>query len=340
MSDGRLDSFYSAPLRTVFSTLQRRNILQHVQTLVLDGLSVTSEMCHEIINDASFSVRILSIRDVKNLNQSKLRGALQYACRRTRPENSPKLRALYVFGSRDPSSLVPSNANLDTGHYGCASVSADWNHKIQMALTSSLRREGDAWWSKKGRVIPRPISDEWASCLVACEGIIAFDAVLCQGPRHRNSPAYGATPSAVDSGVMMATFAVSGCENCGTAPEGLVHPTSTSPTRLPLLAPPPVSSTSIRAATSPQSHHQPFAARCIDCLRERYCTACHKWWCEACYKLPGQGVQTDVGGVVVVDDDDDSLPALESLELVQSATKIKVRNNLCHQCIAASDPAT
>ncbi|KAM4062707.1 ubiquitin fusion degradation protein (Ufd1) [Hirsutella rhossiliensis] len=321
------DDFYSGPLRAVFSTLRRRHILQHVQTLVLDGLSVTSELCHEIINDASFSVRILSIRDVKNLNQSKLRGALQYACRRTRPENSPKLRALYIFGSRDPSDTAPN-----AGQYHCASVSVDWNHRSQMALTSSLRPDGDAWWSKRGRIISRLISDEWASCMVACEGIIAFDAVLCQGPRHRNSHAFGKTSFPADSGPAAATFAVSGCENCGTAPEGLAHPASTSPASLPLLAPPPILSSSIRAATSPQLPHQPFVARCMDCLRERYCIACHKWWCEACYKLPGQ-VQADISSVIVVDDEDDSLPALESLELVQTATKIKSRiSKSCWEC--------
>lgn len=321
-------------MRAVFSTLERREILQHVQTLVLDGLSVTSELCHEIINSASFSVRILSIRNVENLNQSKLRGALQYACRRSRPKHTPKLRALYVFGPRDPPSPAPSGAAPDAAP-DAPPDGADWNHKTQ---TSSLGRQ-DAWWSKRGRIISRPVSEEWAGCMVACEGIIAFDAVLCHGPRHVNSPALGNTSLPASSRPAVATFALTGCENCGTAPEGLLHPTSPPPASLPLLAPPPILSSSVRAATSPQTPHQPFVARCIDCLGERHCAACNKWWCEACHRLPGQGLQADIGGVVVVDDEDedDSLPAIESLELVHAAIKIKV---CCRQCIVESDSAT
>lgn len=63
------DDFYSGPLRGIFSTLERRHILRDVQTLVLDGLSVTADLCHEIISDPKFNVRILSIRGVKNLNE-------------------------------------------------------------------------------------------------------------------------------------------------------------------------------------------------------------------------------------------------------------------------------
>ncbi|KJZ76914.1 hypothetical protein HIM_03791 [Hirsutella minnesotensis 3608] len=328
------EHFYSRQLRSVFSTLRHRGFLQNVQTLVLDGLSVTSELCHEIINSDSFSVRILSIRDVNNLNQGKLRGALQYACRRTRPENSPRLKALYVFGSRDLIDWPESNTAPSADLHRLASVSADWNHKSQLALTSSLRREGDAWWSKRGRIISRPIPEDWAACMTVCEGIIAFDAVLCQGPRHRNSPVFGTTSLPVDSGPAVATYAVSGCEGCGAAPEGLVHPRSQSPASLPLLAPPPILSSSIRAATSPQHPYQPFVARCMDCLRERYCTGCHKWWCEACYKLPGQGSQADISNsVVVVDDEDGLAPGPDSLEMLPTATKFKSRiSKSCWEC--------
>ncbi|KND90812.1 hypothetical protein TOPH_04616, partial [Tolypocladium ophioglossoides CBS 100239] len=328
------DDFYSGPLRGVFSTLKRRNILRDVQTLILDGLSVTSELCYEIINDASFSVRILSIRDVKNLNQGKLRGALQYACRKTRPEGSPRLQALYVFGSKD---TLPLSASTPPA----SSIGSGWNHKSQMALTSSLRRNGDAWWSKRGRVISRPISDEWVGCMVACEGIIAFDAVLCQGPRHRNSPAFGKTSLRAGTGPAVATHAVSGCEDCGKAPEGLVHPASSSPASLPLLAPPPLLSSSVRAATLPHYPYPPFVARCMDCLCERYCSGCDKWWCESCYQLPGQpGPQADVSDFVVVEDDEDgSVSETESLEALSMTPKIKVRNKLCHQCTAGNEPA-
>ncbi|RDA95520.1 hypothetical protein CP533_5416 [Ophiocordyceps camponoti-saundersi (nom. inval.)] len=311
--DGSLteDDFYSGPLRSVLSTLRRRDILRGVQTLVLDGLSVTAELCHDLINDASLTIRILSLRDVTNLNHGKLRAALRYACRKTRPDNAPKLRALYIFGPRE-SSPPPD----PEGH--TLSVGSDWNHRSRQALTSSLRRDGDAWWVKRGRIISRPVSTEWADCMLACDGIIAFDAMLCEGPRHHNSPAFGRTSLPADRGPAVATFAVSGCEGCGSAPEGLVHPTRL-PARLPLLAPLPILSSSVQAATTPHQPYQPFVARCGDCLRERYCSACHKWWCETCYRMPRQTVVTD---------DDMTTP-----EGFVAAVKTEVRNHGCHQCV-------
>ncbi|KAM0490636.1 hypothetical protein ACHAP8_011325 [Fusarium lateritium] len=153
------DDFYAGPLRGIFSTLRQRDILVHVQSLILDGLSVTAELCHDIINDPNYSVRMLSIRGAQNLNHGKLRAALAYACRSSRPENTPRLKALYVFG----------------------------DHKDEQT-------DADAWWSRKGRVLESTNDmDDWAQCMLACQGIISFDAVLCQGPRHANSPAFGKT---------------------------------------------------------------------------------------------------------------------------------------------------
>lgn len=56
-----------------------------------------SDICDEIINGSRFSVRLLSIRDAKNLDESKLRAALQYACRPGR-DADPRLQGLYFFG--------------------------------------------------------------------------------------------------------------------------------------------------------------------------------------------------------------------------------------------------
>ncbi|UNI22815.1 hypothetical protein JDV02_008669 [Purpureocillium takamizusanense] len=352
------DDFYSGPLRGVFSTLKRRDILQDVQTLILDGLSVTSELCYDIINDPAFSVRILSIRDVKHLNHGKLRGALQYACRTTRPDNTPRLKALYVFGSKDsaltddsPSGSTAPEQRSHDGHSHGSAISAGWNHKSQLALTSALRHGGDAWWSKKGRLISRPISNEWVNCLVACEGLIAFDAVLCHGPRHHNSPVFGKTtaPLRIDPNEPeIATFAVSGCESCGQAPEGLRRPQTSQPMSLPLLAPPPLLSSSIRAATSPHphrgsddAHHEElsFVARCMDCLRERYCAGCHKWWCEDCYQLPGQYATSgpEVSNIVVVEpedgeDDDAAVSVSESLQTIAITASPKIKTRIAKSC--------
>ncbi|KAK2594277.1 hypothetical protein QQS21_007983 [Conoideocrella luteorostrata] len=330
------DDFYSGPLRGVFNAIRQQNILKGVQTLILDGLSVTSDLCHEIINDTSYSVRILSIRDVKNLNQAKLRGALQYACRPSRPENSPRLKALYVFGSKE-SIPEPSNSSISTG----------WNRKSQQALTSSLEQEGDSWWSKKGRIVTRPISQEWISCMSKCKDIIAFDAVLCQGPRHRDSPVFGQPLMTADNAPAAATYSVSGCDGCGKAPEGLVLQDSHLPTSLPLLTPVPIMASSVRAANYPSQSGQSFVPRCGDCLRERYCTCCNKWWCESCYQLPGQGPDTGANNVIVVDEDDSLASFAQILDMQDSTPKFKNRvskscwecGNNCDTCVSKTQRA-
>ncbi|ODA76994.1 hypothetical protein RJ55_07511 [Drechmeria coniospora] len=316
------DGVYSAPLRGIFSTLGRRQILRHVQTLVLDGLSVTSELCHDIINDATFRVRILSVRDVKNLNQAKLRAALQYACRPSRPADGPSLQALYVFGAKEAPPPWPPTVEA-------ASVGSGWNRKSQMAL----ERQADPWWAAKGRVVARSVSDEWAHCMAACEGIVAFDAVLCRGPRHGPSPRWNAGPA-------VATFAVAACERCGDCPEGLLDARASPPSSLPLLAPPPLLSSSVRAATAPHLPCEPMVARCADCLRERYCAGCHTWWCETCYPLPGVGgalaaAAVDVDDVVVFeeeDQEDDIVSVAASEQLEEFAATIKIKSRLSKSC--------
>lgn len=254
------DSFYSGPLRGIFATLQRRNLLSCVQTLVLDGLSVTADLCNEIIVDPRYNVRVLSVRGVKNLNERRLRGALKYACRPSRPAGTPKLKGLYIF--TDPS------------------------------RDDQSQDEGDPWYDVKGRVVSRDVSPEWADTMMDCQGIIIFDAVLCNGPRHFNSPISGTLPDPALTGRpfpqwAVATVSLGGCEGCGTAPEGptAFHP-SVDRTQLPLLPGAPPLSSSIKAATCPASDSPSYMARCTACLEERHCATCNKWWCEACYVPP------------------------------------------------------
>ncbi|KAL2127685.1 hypothetical protein VTI74DRAFT_10312 [Chaetomium olivicolor] len=329
------DDFYSGSLRGVFNKLRRLDILRDVQVLSLDGLSVTSELVHDILIDPSFSVRILSIRGVKNLNEGKLRGALQYACRNSRPEGMPRLKGLYVFGAKDttspPATPELSRSPSPTGH---RTVATSWNNRSQNALTASLAEEPEAWYVRRGGQLPNnSIDPEWASTLVACAGIIAFDSVLCTGPRHFNSPAWGkvnvealraaASPSSVDIPAFgVATHSLGGCAGCGSAPEGWTvwgeevfdslrdddgrrasDCCMTDLARFPLLAPPPMHSSSLRVAMCPagQPVHSRlsflapkgkqakarFIPRCFACIRDRYCAGCHRWWCESCYLGPG-----------------------------------------------------
>ncbi|KAF4459640.1 hypothetical protein FALBO_13597 [Fusarium albosuccineum] len=319
------DDFYAGPLRGIFSTLRQRDILRDVQSLILDGLSVTAELCHEIINDPTYSVRMLSIRDVKNLNHGKLRAALAYACRTSRPEGAPRLKALYVFGSKEVEA-----PKLPDSCCGQNSISADWNHKSHKALSDSLHSEADAWWSRKGRMLSNAIDADWAQCLLACQGLIAFDAVLCQGPRHSNSPAFGKMRLRSACNPAIATFAVGGCASCGKAPEGLSD-AETHPSSLPLLSPPPILSSSVQAATTPRPGHEAFAARCADCLRDRFCVTCNKWWCETCYQPFGHEMTMHEPSVMVVEYDG-SWNSLDQVEPAPTMAKAKVRNGLCRAC--------
>lgn len=291
--------------------MRRRDLLRDVTTLVLDGLSVTAELVHDIISDPAFPVRILSLREVKNLNEPKLRAVLQMAVRPSRPEGTPHLRGLYVFGSKDPPSL-PDNPKV-------TSLQSSWNQRSHQALAEALNEttQDCSWYEKKGRNTPRQISNEWASTILACAGIISFDAVLCRGPWHLNSPAYGTMDLSANisshtqasggpSHWAVTTLAIDGCAGCGSAPEGWTvwgeHggvDADDDTCRFPLLAPPPVHSSNVKVAKRPSgvgarsqygaenTAKQPkrFIARCIDCLRDRYCWNCSKWWCESCYTL-------------------------------------------------------
>lgn len=290
---------------------------------MLDGLSVTAELCNDIIQDTCYSVRILSIREAKSLNHGKLRQTLQYACRASRPEGTPRLKALYVFGSRnatDPSINAPERR----------SISSEWNHKSQRALTSSLEREGDAWWHQKGVMISsKRHMDGWAACLLACQGIIAFDAILCEGPRHYNSPAFGKMSAQGSGEPEVAMFALSACEGCGNSPEGMVEKGGAQH-RLPLLSPPPMLSSSLRAATTPKEPAQSFVARCKQCLHDRHCLSCNKWWCESCYTPPNYAINPTE--TVIALDDDGVMIATESSGGETSIVKPKVRTGLCYEC--------
>ncbi|KAL7622682.1 hypothetical protein AAE478_008196 [Parahypoxylon ruwenzoriense] len=296
------DDFYSGRLRGIFRSIRKRDILHHVQTLILDGLSVTAEFCNDILVDPSLRVRILSIRDVRNLNERKLMQSLRYACRPTRPDDTPRLKGLYVFGARDAPTLATSSPAKQPGAArGAANTSIAWNHKSQHALKESIKSEGDDWYHKRGRIISRHIADGWGETLIDCREVIQFDAVLCNGPRHQNSPAFGRFPatqsglaSTAESPWGVATFALGGCASCGSAPEGFTMYGDSPREQLPLLAPVPLHSSTIKAATCPRPigesqadvSSSKFIPRCLECIRERYCFSCDQWWCEACYQVP------------------------------------------------------
>lgn len=282
--------------------------------MVLDGLSVTSELLTDIILDNSFNVRLLSVREVQNLNERKLMQALEYSVRPTRADNTPRLQGLYIFGKRDtPESIhselhVISNKSTPSVQVAPslggvmasqgAQLGAQFNQKSRDALSASLGGDGDELYGRLGVLFPKPPANGWAGTMEVCRGLISFDGILCSGPRHNWMSAstrgdldqrlwYFKTAAHLPPAVAM--IALQGCSSCHSAPEGIANYGVTPPRDLPLLAPPPFHSSTIKAATRSNKTINEKKARllqrCRDCLRGRYCESCHKWWCENCYEL-------------------------------------------------------
>ena len=291
------DDFYSGPLRGIFSKLYTKGVLRFVHTLVLDGLAVPGDLVLEIIAEDRFNVRVLSLRDCKHLNHTKLQQVLRYAIRPGRPDGSPKLHALYVFGRKDSPALPRSKVESQTtttqqpprgilASEG-AQIGSEWNSRSSATLKESLPSDDQQrWYDRTGRVLDRTTS-AWADTLQACQDIISFDAILCRGPRHNIT----LTPGKDFLSPALAGVALGpqGCVTCGTCPEGPAVFGQINETTLPLLAPPPLHSSTIRAAQRPgttDSTFPPLLARCEDCLRGRWCERCNRWWCENCYAEP------------------------------------------------------
>jgi hypothetical protein len=179
------EDFYAGPLRGILGRLPLKRILKNVQVLVLDGLSVPADLVREIVAEDRYNVRILSLRESNNLNQSRLQRVLRYATRPTRAEGTPKLRALYFFGSKDTTRPViweqrdPPSTSLGVMESEGAQIGAEWNRKSSFALGISIRDDETRWYGSTGRVMKRPLSD-WPETLQACKGLIHLDAVLCR----------------------------------------------------------------------------------------------------------------------------------------------------------------
>jgi hypothetical protein len=296
------DDFYSGPLRGIFSKLERMNVLQDVQTLILDGLSVPADLVAEMMMDERFNIRILSIRESKNLNERKLMQALRYVCRSTAPR-PPRLKGLYVFGPRDspapPSKLSvfnPPRGGITTSEGAqLGAIGSAWNSKSHHALSQALAPD---WYQTPGIIFKKTPSQEWAETIRACEGMITFDAVLCRGIRHDiNAFSHEDMDGQPFTGQTLHTFLLPtiasvslgprGCEICHSSAEGLAIWSSSPPSSFPLLAPPPLHSSTIVAAQTPPRtlDGKPLTlfASCESCLVDRRCESCNKFWCSNCY---------------------------------------------------------
>ncbi|KAF2153245.1 hypothetical protein K461DRAFT_286045 [Myriangium duriaei CBS 260.36] len=273
------DEFYCGPLRGIFSRLTRIGALAGVGTMVLDGLCVPADLVREIVADTERfkALRVLSLRRCEHLNERKLCQVLKYAVRPGRAEGTPRLRALYVFGPRD-GDVGSGEVEVGTRGGGVTEVEGAQigamigAHEVVGGADMAL----DPWYRRQGVVMSIPLSD-WAETLDACQGIIHFDAAGSEflGPA-------------------MATISLGGCASCGSCPEEPAIFGQHDETAFPLLAPPPLHSQTVKEAQRPygcvvrdgRTQYPPLILRCPECVRNRRCSTCNKWWCEACYQPP------------------------------------------------------
>ena len=310
-----IDDFYARPLRRIFHSLQGRNVLQDVRTLILDGLPVPASLLRDILCDDAFNIRILSLRSGKGLGDEELIQLLRFIIRPSRPEGTPKLKGLYYFTPQDASAdfLAAKLVQRAPGIGITNALGAQLGAGISMSsgalheqLIKSSWHQNNAWYGATGQVfrLDVTIEQDWALLLQACEGLIAFDAVLCrQVPNHPNA------------GPKLATVSLGGCETCGSCPEGRVSPGTSTENELPLLAPLPIHLSSVRIAQRLDTGgypHPPLIARCRTCLKERWCERCNVWWCESCYTIPSRRERASVSQATGADE-----------------SSIKVHNNLC-----------
>ncbi|PGG96695.1 hypothetical protein GX51_07694 [Blastomyces parvus] len=301
------DDFYSGPLRGIFSDLGRRSILQDVRTLVLDGLSVPTDLIADIVLTDRFNVVLLSIRDCLNLNERKLMQTLQYAVRSSRPKGMPRVKGIYYFTAKNDSQQNTSHSRKHMYHTPAAAKRERLgDHQSDNQSSNSADMCGTAkdnhhdqltrrhpWYKASGRVLRKQISNGWAETLQLCNGIISFDAVLCRSPAHQPfASAEGndaQPPTYLSPAIATVALGPRGCEGCHTSPEGPAVWNHSPEYQFPLLTPLPLHSSRITAAKSPvvSDNDEPaLIMQCQECLIDRWCNRCGSWWCSVCLPHP------------------------------------------------------
>lgn len=257
---------YWFPLRE----LRKRNILPTVQTLILDNQWVHLDALRSVLLDPASQIRLLSLIGVHSFYQTDfLDDLVRDLVSLGKP--TTRIEGIYYFGApvmwtNFSDQLVEERA-----------VSANTAILTEKSEISNAEEDSDPWYSSK--VACQPLAIGWPSytlMLEVTQGALAWDAVICRGPRHINVP------------LTIANVALGprGCYICHSSPEG----PGSNLAQLPLLSPPPLYSSSIKVAQgilSNDGHSAPlpFYARCLSCLQDRWCSSCNKWFCEDCYQL-------------------------------------------------------
>ena len=316
-NDQEMDEIFAQRFSTIFSILENRNVLQDVRTLILDGLYLPNTVIEDLVCDQRHQIHLLSIRGVSNLRPRDMARILDKSAQQ---RGMLSIRAIYLFGQPDmaqeilnfddvttrPESITASmGAQLGAGNHMADDLDNFRKPLVQDPYSNSpysvpgiSHDLGNPW-----------VKSVWPIVLEACAGLIAFDAVLCRHDRDIFP----------DCGPHIATVRLSGCDSCGTCPEGPAYPGISPANHLPLLSPPPLHSSKVEVAQRLDTEGQPYPPlilRCRTCLKDRWCETCNAWWCESCYVIPKKRGPTK----------EDSIPSLSSRA---SSEGIKVHNGLC-----------
>ncbi|KAK6539174.1 hypothetical protein TWF694_009418 [Orbilia ellipsospora] len=319
------EEFYSGPIRGLFYSLHKQNILKNVSTLILDHMYITTDVMSEIILDTQgkFNVKILSVLGTQQF-LSSVSDIIKQALRPGRPEGYPQLQALYIFGLER---TWPVDRKKERRVARRRQLPNDLHQPVPDApleewyLPASVPFVTQSWKQEAIQIIE------------AAEGMIQFDGILCRGPKHStilNAKMvfpYPAEPAEIALGA--------GCMECGTSPEGPAVYGESPPHWLPLLAPPPFTG-SAKEASRPtrlqDGSFPPLYARCTLCVRHRQCCKCQRWICENCatdddVKLwittfaviwAGNVPKTALRGYVYGDDTDDFRRSEDSFNSLRS----------------------
>lgn len=219
------DEYYGKPVHDAFEALGACSCLEHVSTLVLDSVYLPCKTLLTILNDDRNRVRILSLQAVLLLSQDELAHVLRYVTRRGRPEGTPSLRALYYFrgkGVESPIEQIFRDTTMIGEHEGITTRSGASLGGAKWSVPKSSIDDDPYAHSPYVTVGPclahaqDKLSDDWANLVRACEGLIAFDMVLCP-----HDPARLVQP---DPRPRFATIRLPPCSQCHSCPEGAAYP--------------------------------------------------------------------------------------------------------------------
>lgn len=187
-----LSDYCPAPLLRVFLGLKKKDMLLSVTTLVLDCLSVPSPLLRQILFDAPFNIRILTIRDVKWLCDEEFMQILQYLIRPPRPECSRKLKELQYFTlSNHEFSLTNTIRDTQTTSktaHGVTTIAG--SHLGQRPASIRSQYLHPRWASCSARIsaAQESANEACAQLVKACQEIVAFDAMMPPQTKIRTPP--------------------------------------------------------------------------------------------------------------------------------------------------------